>query len=183
MAFVSLTDYFPFMPKFACAQRETLTLAAFALDGNKWDGLYVGRRKGADMVYGGKVDLGFDRESAKALRARLTPFIRETQPYSKRIAHGGIWVEPKLLAEIEYRTKSAEGKVRHPVFFEVSGRTYDGGKDAFDRWWEWVERPPGSKLTVAAHFNDAVAKLSPAQRRDRTGVNEALRLADPDAQR
>jgi len=26
------------------------------------------------------------------------------------IAHGGIWVEPTLLAEIEYRAKSAEGK-------------------------------------------------------------------------
>jgi hypothetical protein len=43
-------------------------------------------------------------------------------------------------------------------------------KDAFDRWWEWVERPPGNKLTVAAHFNDAIAKLSPTQRRDRTGA-------------
>jgi hypothetical protein len=32
------------------------------------------------------------------------------------IAHRGIWVEPTLLAEIEYRAKSAEGKVRHPVF-------------------------------------------------------------------
>ena len=32
------------------------------------------------------------------------------------IAHKGIWVEPKLLAEIEYRAKSAEGKVRHPFF-------------------------------------------------------------------
>jgi ATP-dependent DNA ligase len=38
------------------------------------------------------------------------------QPYTKRIAHRGIWVEPELLAEIEYRAKSAEGKVRHPVF-------------------------------------------------------------------
>jgi hypothetical protein len=36
--------------------------------------------------------------------------------YGKRIAHRGIWVEPSLLAEIEYRAKSAEGKVRHPVF-------------------------------------------------------------------
>ena len=27
-----------------------------------------------------------------------------------------IWVEPELLAEIEYRAKSAEGKVRHPYF-------------------------------------------------------------------
>ncbi|MCP1794413.1 ATP-dependent DNA ligase [Bradyrhizobium japonicum] len=27
-----------------------------------------------------------------------------------------LWVEPKLLAEIEYQAKSAEGKVRHPFF-------------------------------------------------------------------
>jgi bifunctional non-homologous end joining protein LigD len=62
------------------------------------------------------VDHGFDTESANALRALLTPLIRKTQPYSKRIAHRGIWVEPELLAEIEYRAKSAEGKVRHPFF-------------------------------------------------------------------
>jgi bifunctional non-homologous end joining protein LigD len=46
----------------------------------------------------------------------LKPLVRKTQPYTKRIAHKGIWVEPKLLAEIEYRAKSAEGKVRHPFF-------------------------------------------------------------------
>jgi bifunctional non-homologous end joining protein LigD len=53
---------------------------------------------------------------AKELQARLKPLIRKTQPYGTRIAHRGIWVEPSLLAEIEYRAKSAEGKVRHPVF-------------------------------------------------------------------
>jgi bifunctional non-homologous end joining protein LigD len=37
------------------------------------------------------------------------PLIREPQPLHKRIAHKGIWVEPELLAEIEYRAKSAEG--------------------------------------------------------------------------
>jgi bifunctional non-homologous end joining protein LigD len=37
-------------------------------------------------------------------------------PYTKKIAHKGIWVEPELLAEIEYRARSAEGKVRHPFF-------------------------------------------------------------------
>jgi hypothetical protein len=30
--------------------------------------------------------------------------------------HRGMWVEPTLLAEIEYRAKSAEGQVRDPVF-------------------------------------------------------------------
>jgi bifunctional non-homologous end joining protein LigD len=50
------------------------------------------------------------------LPKKLTPLIRKTQPYSKRIAHKGIWVEPELLAEIEYRAKSAEGKVKYPFF-------------------------------------------------------------------
>lgn len=75
-----------------------------------------GRRKGQELIYAGKVDPGFDDDIAKDLRERLKPLIRKTRPYSKRIAHRGIWVEPSLLAEIEYRAKPAEGKVRHPVF-------------------------------------------------------------------
>ena len=63
-----------------------------------------------------KVDHGFDGASAKDLQTCLKPLVRKTQPYAKRIGHRGIWVEPSLLAEIEYRAKSAEGKVRHPFF-------------------------------------------------------------------
>jgi bifunctional non-homologous end joining protein LigD len=102
--------------KKTCAQRETLAIAGFALGGKKWDGIYLGRRKGKELIYAGKVDHGFDTASAKDLQARLKPLIRETQPYATKIAHRGIWVEPSLLAEIEYRAKSAEGKVRHPFF-------------------------------------------------------------------
>jgi bifunctional non-homologous end joining protein LigD len=102
--------------KKTCAQRETLTIAGFALDGAKWDGLYLGRREGKDLIYAGKVDHGFDKAAAMDLHSRLKPLIRKTQPYAKKIAHRGIWVEPSLLAEIEYRAKSAEGKVRHPFF-------------------------------------------------------------------
>jgi bifunctional non-homologous end joining protein LigD len=102
--------------KVTCAQRETLPIAGFALDGNKWDGIFIGREKAGQLIYAGKVDHGFTPESEKDLRARLKPLIRRTQPYAKKIAHRGIWVEPSLLAEIEYRAKSAEGKVRHPFF-------------------------------------------------------------------
>jgi ATP-dependent DNA ligase len=45
-----------------------------------------------------------------------------------------IWVEPELLAEIEYRAKSAEGKVRHPFL-------------------------RGSMLTIPAELHDAVMAL------------------------
>ena len=96
--------------KTTCAQRETLPIAGFALDGENWDGLYVGRQKGKDLVYAGKIDHGFDKTSAAELRRRLTPLIRKTQPYAKRIAHRGVWVEPKLLAEIEYRASQPKAK-------------------------------------------------------------------------
>jgi bifunctional non-homologous end joining protein LigD len=102
--------------KKTCATRETLPIAGFALKENKFDGIYIGRLKGKDLVYAGKVDHGFDTASAKDLQARLKPLIRKTQPYAKKIAHKGVWVEPSLLAEIEYRAKSAEGKLRHPFF-------------------------------------------------------------------
>ena len=99
-----------------CRQRETLPIAGFALKQNRFDGLYVGRLKGKELVYAGKIDHGFDSASATALQARLKPLIRKTQPYAKKITHRGVWVEPSLLAEIEYRAKSSEGKVRHPFF-------------------------------------------------------------------
>ena len=59
----------------------------------------------AGQLDAGEVDHGFDKASAVDLRKRLTPLICNTQPYVKRIAHKGIWVEPELLAEIEYRAK------------------------------------------------------------------------------
>jgi bifunctional non-homologous end joining protein LigD len=102
--------------KVTCRQRETLPIAGFALKANQFDGLYVGRLKGKDLIHAGKIDHGFDKMSAKDLQARLKPLIRKSQPYAKKIAHRGIWVEPSLLAEVEYRAKSAEGKLRHPFF-------------------------------------------------------------------
>jgi len=69
------------------------------------DGVHHDVPAGADLIYAGKVDHGFDTASADDLRERLKPLIRKTQPYTKRIARKGVWVE----AEIEYRAKS-EGK-------------------------------------------------------------------------
>jgi hypothetical protein len=56
-------------------------------------------------------------------------------------------------------------------------------KDAFGRWWEWVEKPADSPLTIPAYLHDAVMQLSPEQRLNCAAVNEAVRLADSDAQR
>jgi bifunctional non-homologous end joining protein LigD len=41
--------------KKTCSQRETLTIAGFALDEGKWDGIYVGRRKDNDLIYAARL--------------------------------------------------------------------------------------------------------------------------------
>jgi ATP-dependent DNA ligase len=98
----------------------------FALDGTKWDGLDVGRRKGDDLVYAGKVDPGFDKVSAADLQNRLKPLIRRTQPFSKRNGHKIICVKPELLAE---RSSIARNRPRERCGARSSGacgRTCDG---------------------------------------------------------
>jgi bifunctional non-homologous end joining protein LigD len=103
--------------KTTCRQRETLVIVGYALKEGRFDGLYLGRRDDHALLYAGKVDHGFLREQVTDLQERLRPLIRKSQPYTAKIAKPkAIWVKPKLLAEVEYRAKSAHGKLRHPSF-------------------------------------------------------------------
>jgi hypothetical protein len=46
---------------------------------------------------------------------------------------------------------------------------------------KWALKPADSTLTIPAHVHEAVMQLPTEQPRDRAAVNEAVRLADPDA--
>jgi hypothetical protein len=47
--------------------------------------------------------------------------------------------------------------------------------DAFDRWWQWAQKPLDSPLTIPTEIHHAVMSLPPQDRRDRAKVNEAVR--------
>jgi hypothetical protein len=49
------------------------------------------------------------------------------------------------------------------------------GRDAFNQWWEWAEKPVESTRTIPAVIHSAVMALSPEDRRDREKVNDAAR--------
>jgi hypothetical protein len=52
--------------------------------------------------------------------------------------------------------------------------------DAYDRFWQWAEKPPESLLTIPAELHHAVMTLSPGDRQDRAKVNAAAaRAAGP----
>jgi hypothetical protein len=45
--------------------------------------------------------------------------------------------------------------------------------DAFDRFWQWANKPLDSQLKIPAELHQAVMELSPEERRDRAAVNQA----------
>jgi bifunctional non-homologous end joining protein LigD len=81
-------------------------------------GYYEG--EGADMAlrYGGKVGTGFGDRDLAELRERLGPLARETSPFEAGASppKNARFVEPVLVAEIEFREMTKEGMVRHGAF-------------------------------------------------------------------
>jgi hypothetical protein len=47
--------------------------------------------------------------------------------------------------------------------------------DAFDRFWQWANKPPDSTLTIPADIHHAITLLPPEARLDRAKLNEAVR--------
>ncbi|UPJ68520.1 hypothetical protein [Bradyrhizobium sp. 191] len=45
--------------------------------------------------------------------------------------------------------------------------------DAFDRFWQWANKPLESQLTIPAELHQAVTELAPEERGDRAAVNQA----------
>ena len=98
--------------KVTCRQRETLQIVGYALKNNRFDGLYLGRQNGDQLLKGGS--WLFNRHCQR-VRERLTPLVQRTQDHSQKIKKPkAVWVKPSLLVEVEYRAKSAHGKLRHP---------------------------------------------------------------------
>lgn len=50
--------------------------------------------------------------------------------------------------------------------------------DAFDRFWQWADKPLDSLLTIPAELHRAVMDLAPEERRDRVKVNESARRGE-----
>jgi bifunctional non-homologous end joining protein LigD len=99
------------------------------------------------LRYGGKVGTGFSDEDLVALTARLAPLERETSPFGagSKPPKKARFVEPKLVAEIEFREITKEGMVRHGAF---KGLRED--KPAIEVELERATDPQGERLTATA---------------------------------
>ena len=79
--------------------------------------LLVGYYEDGALRYAGKVGTGFSEKSLADLRERLGPLARDGNPFAGgRGPRGANYVEPQLVAEIEFRELTDDGLVRHGSF-------------------------------------------------------------------
>ncbi|MGO7673872.1 non-homologous end-joining DNA ligase [Rhizobium ruizarguesonis] len=73
--------------------------------------------KGDDLVYVGSVGTGFKEKDAWALREMMDSITRKS-PAIKYAGRGKnvVWLQPTLIAEIEYRAWTEDGKLRHASY-------------------------------------------------------------------
>ncbi len=109
--------------KIKCTGRQEFVIVGFTEPSGSrqhFGALLVATRKGSRLVYAGKVGTGFARSSLADLARKLAPLRCKSAPVDvERFSIGlvGItWVEPKLVAEIEYSEITRDGLLRHPVF-------------------------------------------------------------------
>jgi bifunctional non-homologous end joining protein LigD len=84
--------------------------------------LVLGVRRGKEYVWVGNVGTGFTERTIAELLAKLRPLERETTPFAvvpkmPKVGKGGVvWVEPKLVCEVEFLEWTHDGHLRAPSF-------------------------------------------------------------------
>ncbi len=70
------------------------------------------------LTYRGKVGTGFTRQTLRDLHEKLLPLERRQPPFSNppRESRGVHWLEPQLVAEVEFAELTTDGRFRHPRF-------------------------------------------------------------------
>ncbi len=114
-----VSDRSPNWIKVPCRQRDTFYVVGWAeRDGKRFDGLYLGRKVGDELVYAGKLERGFSANEKREIVKRLTPLRIRKQPVTaaRKTFPKARWVKPAVLVDAEFRDKTGEGLLRHPSF-------------------------------------------------------------------
>ena len=109
--------------KAKCLARQEFVIGGYAPSTaarNAIGALALGVYEGRNLRYVGRVGTGFSASVAEKLFARLEPMRVDKSPFAERLpaqdARRLRYVRPELVAEIEFRAWTAEGRLRHASF-------------------------------------------------------------------
>jgi bifunctional non-homologous end joining protein LigD len=103
-------------------RRQELVIAGWLPgEGRRTDrigALLMGYQEDGELRYAGRVGTGFTERMLDGLRARLAPLRRDRSPFATapKLPRNAVFVEPEVVAEIEFREWTGEGVMRAPSF-------------------------------------------------------------------
>ena len=111
--------------------------------------LHLGAYEGQRLVYTGKVGSGFSEADLAAIPKALEPLRRATPPCAGAVpkAKAHVWVEPRLVCEVRYTERTADGLLREPIFLRLRD-----------------DKPPEECLREAAAVDDLTLAPAPPAR-------------------
>jgi bifunctional non-homologous end joining protein LigD len=129
--------------------------------------------KTGELKYAGRVGTGFDEAELDRLARLLEPLARRSSPFAGRQpARGAHFVEPRLVAEIEFGEWTRDGRLRHPRY---EGLRDDKPADEVVR--EREQAPPRSTPSPAASRSRA-RRRSPTQASADRPAGSGMRIDD-----
>lgn len=109
--------------KIKCSRRQEFVIAGYTLPAGMRTGLgalLLGYYEEGELRYAGRVGTGFTEASRDDLRARLDPIVRDESPFAEKLPElekkGATFVEPELIANVEFTSWTEAGHLRHPTF-------------------------------------------------------------------
>lgn len=107
--------------KVKCHKRQEFVIVGFSESdhaGRGFRSLLLGYYEDGTLRFAGKVGTGFNSQRIQEIRSMLDDLEVVKKPFSKLPPDVGpaIWVEPKLVCEVEFTEWTPEGRLRHPSF-------------------------------------------------------------------
>ncbi|PDT44712.1 ATP-dependent DNA ligase [Sinorhizobium fredii] len=104
--------------KIKCVQSESFMIVGYEQSASARGGigsLLLAGRQGCDWVYVGSVGTGFSAKDAEYLKRALDQ-LRTNKPAVSLKGKRFVFVQPTLIAEIEFRGWTHDGNLRHPSY-------------------------------------------------------------------
>lgn len=109
--------------KAKCTERQEFVIAGFtpstALK-NAVGSLVLAYNQDGHLVHAGRTGTGFTADLARDVYKRLGPLRTKEPAFSEKLSalqrRSAVWVEPKLVCEVEFRGWTTDGHVRHAAF-------------------------------------------------------------------
>jgi len=108
--------------KVKCKRGEEFVIGGYNrsdVKGKPFSSLLLGTFDGNKLIHSGKVGTGFDSADLDRLARKFKPLERSKSPFEEVPAperKGAVWLEPKLVAQVEFTERTRDGRLRHPSF-------------------------------------------------------------------